>query len=275
MTKSRNIRHRFKGSISDDDLRIAYLVRKMTIPEISLEYDVSPKLTARTMKKIGIQLRKGQIAKTEMIIGRRYNRLTFIKEESPKSNHRRGLFRCDCGKETIIGIYDVTYGHTSSCGCYRIENQKQSATTHGATRDRNNPPEYRAWKAMKARCYDKNNISYQNYGGRGIVVCEKWLNDYSAFLADVGEKPTPQHTIDRIEVNGNYEPSNVRWATKIEQMRNTRLVHPVTINGVTKLICEWAEISKVPEESISSRLRSGWDVERAVFCPITRPRTNN
>lgn len=204
--------------------------------------------------------------------GQKFGRLMFLKEETPKGskgNIRRGLFLCDCGKTTIVCIHDARCGHTSSCGCFHTERQR-AAKSHGETIGRNYSPEYRAWKAMKGRCYDKNNINYSNYGGRGIVVCEKWLNNFQAFLADVGRKPTPKHTIDRIDVNGNYEPSNVQWATKREQMRNTRNVHPVTINGSTRLICEWAEISGVPEESISSRLRKGWEPEKAVFYPVNK-----
>lgn len=201
----------------------------------------------------------------------RFGRLSFIQDEPIKANHRMGLFRCDCGNITKAPVHDVRRGHTISCGCYRIEKQMASVITHGATVGRQNPPEYIAWKAMKQRCYDKKSINYMNYGGRGITVCDRWLHDYSAFLADVGMKPTPVHSLDRIENNGNYESGNCKWSTRAEQRRNNRQgVHPVTINGITRIICDWAKISGVPEETISARLRHGWDPERAVCCPLSR-----
>jgi hypothetical protein len=206
----------------------------------------------------------------EIKANQRFNRLRFLAEEPSINNRRRGLFLCDCGNVTRAAIHDVRSGHTCSCGCFHTERQR-SARTHGATLSRQNPPEYIAWKAMKARCYDRKTIGYKNYGGRGIRVCEKWLNDYPAFLKDVGMKPTPEHSLDRIENDGDYEPGNCKWSTKVEQRRNNRQgVHPVTINGITKIICDWAKASGVPEEAISSRLRHGWDPERAVYCPLGR-----
>jgi len=167
-----------------------------------------------------------------------------------------------------VNIHDVRNGHTSSCGCYHSKRQRDPKT-HGETVGRNNSPEYRAWKAMKGRCYDKNNIGYRNYGGRGISVCERWLHSFVAFLEDMGRKPSPKHSIDRINNDGIYEPSNCKWSTRSEQRRNNRQgLHLVSLKDKTMPICDWAKISGVPEESISARLRHGWAAEKAIFQPI-------
>lgn len=120
---------------------------------------------------------------------------------------------------------------------------------------------------------DKNNISYSNYGGRGITVCDAWVHDFSAFLADVGARPSARYSIDRINNDGNYEPGNVRWATRTEQRRNNRQgVKVVTCRGRQQIIGEWAAESGVSEDAIAGRLRKGWPAERAIFEPV---RTHN
>lgn len=209
-------------------------------------------------------------ARMPVAAGDRFGRLVYIEERAPRSNRRRALFRCDCGREVEIAFHDAHSGHTVSCGCFHTERQR-SARSHGATvGDRAGTPEYRCWKAMKGRCLNPNNSSYARYGGRGITVCDRWHRSFEDFLADMGRKPTREHTIDRIDSKGNYEPGNCRWATKVEQRRNTCTVRPVTIDGETQLITDWAKVSGVPEESISSRLRKGWSPKDAVFRPVER-----
>lgn len=150
-----------------------------------------------------------------------------------------------------------------------MENMK-----HGETKNRIETREYKTWKAMKARCYDKKNISYYNYGARGIKVCKRWLNNYSNFLKDIGRKPTNKHSLDRINTYGDYTPKNCRWATREEQRRNSRNVTPITFNGETRLIIDWSGISGIPQESISGRLRKGWSIEDAIFKPLGLLKTN-
>ncbi len=154
-------------------------------------------------------------------VGTRFGRLTFLADASSPSGLRMARFRCDCGREAIKRLHEVRSGHTSSCGCYHTE-RIRSPKTHGATTGRAGTPEYRAWKAMKGRCYYRKNIGYANYGGRGIRVCAAWRHDFQAFLDHVGPKPSPSHSLDRIDVNGDYKPGNVRWATRREQRENTR-----------------------------------------------------
>ncbi len=126
-------------------------------------------------------------------------------------------------------------------------------------------PEYRAWTAMKTRCYNPNFPKYQGYGRRGITVCERWRNSFEVFLDDMGFRPTPQHSVDRYPDNdGNYEPGNCRWATRSEQASNRSTNRPITAGGRTMLLKEWAAETGIGETTIIGRLARGWSPERAV-----------
>lgn len=120
---------------------------------------------------------------------------------------------------------------------------------------------------------DPKHAAYPNYGGRGIAVCERWLNSPQAFLDDMGMKPTPKHEIDRIDNDGNYEPGNCRWATRKENDRNRRNNRLLTLNGETLTLAEWAEHSGVPDDTLRHRLGVGWSVERAILTPVRRYRS--
>lgn len=136
-------------------------------------------------------------------------------------------------------------------------------TKHGMYRT----PEYKAWDGMKRRCHQPNCESYWKYGARGITVCDEWRHDFLAFYNHIGPKPSPEHSVDRFPNKfGNYEPGNVRWATYIEQARNTRRNHYVTVGEETKTVAEWAEMRGVVDRLIFQRLRRGWEGER-LFSP--------
>lgn len=113
-------------------------------------------------------------------------------------------------------------GHTQSCGCYFLEVCHERNLTHGATREGRFSPEYQSWVGMIARCENPRKQHWAHYGGRGIRVCARWRKSFEAFFADMGRKPAPNHSIDRIDVDGNYEPGNCRWATQAEQIKNRR-----------------------------------------------------
>ena len=125
--------------------------------------------------------------------------------------------------------------------------------------------EYNSWRGMNKRCYQASDISYGRYGGRGVTVCERWRNDYFAFLSDMGRRPTAKHSLDRFpDPHGNYEPGNCRWATSQEQSRNRRNSKRVTLDGATKTVAEWSDVLGISDMTFYSRLRQGWSPERTL-----------
>lgn len=198
---------------------------------------------------------------TESRAAQKFGRLTFVRAAKHDKQHKaRWICRCDCGTEREFDRWYVTSGHTKSCGCLALAVH----TTHGMT---NSHRRLRwIWALMKARCSNPNLPAYKNYGGRGIIVCDRWKNDFAAFVSDMGECP-PKHQIDRIDNNGNYEPSNCRWATRSENNRNTRQNRKITINGITKILCEWEEIAPVGALAFRARIYAGWPPEIALIVP--------
>lgn len=149
----------------------------------------------------------------------KFHRLTVLERAAQEEKGPvKWLCRCDCGAELVTTSHEITRGRTKSCGCYRSDQFVKMNTKHGMYKS----PEYNSWDAMIQRCRNPLGKKYHHYGGRGITVCERWLNSFDDFYADMGPKPTPKHSIDRIDNDGNYEPGNCRWATQSEQNFNTR-----------------------------------------------------
>jgi hypothetical protein len=176
-----------------------------------------------------------------------------------KSRTVRWRCRCVCGAERLVQARHLRSGRTKSCGC---------RGKGGFTRDKT----YNAWSAMRQRCCNPNAPSWANYGGRGITIAPEW-DDYATFLHDVGAAPTPGHSLDRIDSDGNYEPGNVRWANSQQQARNRRSTRLVTFGGVTQSIAAWAEEKGIPRDTLRSRLQT-WSVEKALTTPVHRRNTH-
>lgn len=154
----------------------------------------------------------------EAFIGARFDRLIVVAEPSHEGGrYPRVNVRCDCGTEKNLRVSVLGVG-TKSCGCLGRETTDKKARTHGMR----NTSEYNIWTAMKQRCHNPNFRFYANYGGRGIAVCERWRKSFEAFYADMGPRPSKQHTLDRLDNDGNYEAGNVAWRTWSEQNSNRR-----------------------------------------------------
>ena len=162
------------------------------------------------------------------------------------------LCRCSCG-ETCNATTTSLRLSTRSCGCMKRESDRNRFRKHGMDRT----PEHMAWMAMNRRVRNKNQKYYHLYGGRGISICERWSGEcgFSNFLADMGKKPSQSHSLDRINVNGNYEPSNCRWATSAEQARNKRTNRTLSANGKTMCIADWADHLGLHRSTIEKRLK--------------------
>lgn len=199
--------------------------------------------------------------------GQRFNRLVVQKFEGiTPSGHSRWLCLCDCGKTKVAQSTHLKRGHTKSCGCLLKECH---AARKGPKGGQKHIPLFSIWKAMIRRTTDPKADNYFNYGGRGISVCKEWRESFDQFVADIGPRPTPTHTLDRKEVNGNYEPGNVRWATPKEQGRNKRSNRSIEFRGQIKTISEWSEIIGITIRAMDCRLRK-WGVEMALTIPAQR-----
>lgn len=191
--------------------------------------------------------------------GKRFGRLVVLGYGGRRKRSTRWICKCDCG--VIKDIDGGALKKAHSCGCYAREQSSIRNRKHGM----DGKPEYKAWEAMRARCYRKTDKNYADYGGRGITVCQEWRDSFEAFLAHVGMRPGKGFSIGRIDNDGNYEKGNVRWETQIQQQRNKRTTRFLTINGETKPVSEWAAIVGINKQTITERLKRGWDPGRAVF----------
>jgi len=199
--------------------------------------------------------------------GDKFNRLTAVKfDHRDKWRGQYWLFRCNCENEKVISSSRVITGRTKSCGCLQRETARDLGNknkTHKSTGTKI----YGIWQAMKARCNNQHTLAYKNYGGRGIKVCKRW-EKFENFYKDMGEAPKGM-SIDRIDNNGNYEPKNCRWATRVEQANNTRSNHLLTYKGKTQNIAQWAKEIGISYFTLKSRIiLYKWSVEKALTTKV-------
>lgn len=187
-------------------------------------------------------------------IGDKYNKLTVIDFVERRNYMPIWRFRCDCGNIKLVNIYNAISGRVKSCGCLRKFFSKETKTRHGASTKEGRHLEYIAWSHMKERCHNVLCPDYHNYGGRGITVCETW-KVYENFLTDMGKKPCKSYSLERIDVNGNYEPTNCRWASWGNQARNRRNTKMVNIAGIWEPIATVAERMGITNRTVVYRNR--------------------
>ena len=193
------------------------------------------------------------------LTGRRYGKLVVLnRDENNKGRNVKWVCVCDCGSQTTVCGNDLKAGKTVSCGCLRKEG---SHRTHSMSRTRL----YRIWGNMKSRCTNSNVKQYKDYGARGITVCQEWMDSFETFKEwAMANGYSEELTIDRIDVNGNYNPSNCRWITRKEQSLNRTDNHWLNYKGETKTIAEWSAITGIHRATIESRLRNGMTTEQAL-----------
>lgn len=192
------------------------------------------------------------------LTGNVYGKLTVIAL-TECSKFRSSWFecRCECGKRVVVRGSVLLGGGTKACfSC--------AHTKHGQSRT----VVYRIWTNIKYRCYKEGSQSYHKYGARGITVCDRWLNSFENFIADLGPRPTPKHSVERLDNNSNYEPGNCKWATPKEQQNNTSMCRWIEYDGMTKTLSQWSDVIGVSAQVIGKRLDGGWSIEKSLTTPI-------
>lgn len=200
----------------------------------------------------------------EFLTGRVFGRLTVIDDSLPSPNGRvrKALCSCSCGSQKAIRVDHLRGGKIQSCGCLLDEIRPLTQLKHGHARKRNQSATYGIWRGILKRCLDPTDHNYERYGGRGIKVCDRWRS-FEAFLSDMGQRPSGL-SIERNDNNGDYEPTNCRWATRKEQNSNKRNNHIIEHDGLSLTITEWARRSGINHSTIIGRLRRGWSPAAAV-----------
>lgn len=201
-----------------------------------------------------------------MAIGQKFGKLTQVGEafHHAKNRSKSAVFLCDCGNRIVSHYDNVRVGKRKSCGCSRYETPPNYK--HGMAKSLT----HKAWLAMRQRC-SRTAKCRQWYYEKGVVVCRAWDESFSAFIADVGERPTKRHTLDRIDPKGNYEPGNCRWVTQREQMRNTCKTRMLTFRGESLCLADMASKYGMSKQTLARRLdHLGMSLEQALLTPVRR-----
>lgn len=202
------------------------------------------------------------------LFGQVFGMLTVIayagRRNFPSERQSQWLCRCKCGKYTVVTTSNLKYRNSPSC------RHHAHYVRHGHAVAGKASPEYDAYQHMKSRCYNPRISSYPHYGGRGICVCARWLESFENFIADMGPKPDPSYSLDRIDNNGNYQPGNCRWTSRIEQAQNRRRSNLLTFDGETLPMTVWARKIGIEHSSLRERLAKGMSVAEALTTPVRK-----
>ena len=207
--------------------------------------------------------------KVKNIRGQQFGRLTALrymgtrrlgKKQTQNGPKAMWMCLCECGRIVIVRASELRCGHNNSCGC--THTYAARPRTHGL-RD---CPEYGVWANMIQRCGNTHNPQFADYGGRGIVVCERWQT-FMGFFEDMGSRPTPAHTVERVDNNAPYNATNCIWATRDIQSRNTRRTRLLTFDGRTMCLIDWARHIGIDRKTITGRLERGWSIQDALTIP--------
>lgn len=218
--------------------------------------------------------------KTQVVAGQVFGDWTILKESPPRdfpSGQKQRVVgcRCVCGVEKFVQLNSIQNGRSVGCGCKRNLDNSCRATTHGCSHRNRSLSGYSTWINMRERCLNPKGKHYHYYGGRGISICEAWQNSFEKFQSDMGPKPKGA-SLDRIDNSKGYSPENCRWATSIEQNRNTRSNRLIEFRGEVKCFTEWCEVFGINPGTLYNRLnRFGWSVEDALTKPVQRSASRN
>jgi hypothetical protein len=202
--------------------------------------------------------------------GLRLGKLVVLEEVERGRSDRRWCAQCDCG--ALVTDSACHLRKRTSCGSHACRKTRSDGNGGHASHDKSKrPPEYNVWCSMRKRCRNPNSDDFGRYGGRGIAVCARW-DRFDNFLADMGRRPSPKHSLDRIDNDGDYEPGNCRWVTSKEQMRNRRDNVWMSYGNGRAILADWARLTGLPEKVLQSRKRLGWSDERALTTPPRRDR---
>lgn len=202
--------------------------------------------------------------KLDIKSGDRFSRLTIIKEVDSRKKARFFLCRCDCGIEKEIRMVLLTNGDTKSCGCYKREHLLNMIYKNGLSRTK----PYAIWNSMKQRCCNKNSKAYEHYGARGVRVCDEWMDFEIFYDWTINNGYQEGLTLERIDVNGNYEPSNCTWIPQSEQSNNTRRSRIILYEGKEQNLRQWANELNIKYDTLFGRLSKGWSIKKAFETPV-------
>jgi hypothetical protein len=206
------------------------------------------------------------------LTGLTFGRLTVLAYDTTDPPRRyRWHCLCNCGTKTIVRSSFLRGGQTRSCGCLHKESARRTCIKRNTIHGKSQTPEYHSWYAMKDRCLNSDNPKFHHYGGRGIKICKRWQS-FGNFLADMGPRPSPQHSLDRRNTNGDYKPNNCRWVTRDIQVNNTRSSRYLQVGDEILTIAQWSKRLDIPWYRLGWRLKAGWPPEK-IISPLKHDRS--